>query len=234
MEPGLEGGPERAKGYRVWRDRSGGVEVRFVGKGPPGAHREVLEALEPRPPEAAWVHQIHSARVVTVAAGVSGPQGRGDALISGAHDLALAVVTADCVPVVLAGRRTIAAIHAGWRGIAADVVGETLARLGERPTEVVAWIGPAIGPCCYEVGAEVAEEVASASDPGVVLARARQRPHLDLAGAVTHQLRRRGVEAVRTVVACTRCDSGSLWSYRRDGKGAGRNLAFIWRAASRP
>jgi YfiH family protein len=137
-------------------------------------------------------------------------------------------VTADCVPVLLGGGSRIAAVHAGWRGIAAGIVGAALTRLGVPGRELIAWLGPAIGACCYEVGDEVAREVAAASGSAVVADGPRGRPHLDLAAAVAAQLRRGGVEQLRTVDRCTRCDDGRLWSYRREGPEAGRNVAFVW------
>ncbi|HEX2164551.1 MAG TPA: laccase domain-containing protein, partial [Thermoanaerobaculia bacterium] len=100
------------------------------------------------------------------------------------------------------------------------------------PAGWTAWIGPALGPCCYEVGEEVAEAVAAASDPAVVSRPAAgARPRLDLAAAARRQLAALGVEDVRTVAACTRCEADLLWSYRRDGRRAGRNHAFIWKRA---
>lgn len=218
-------GPLRQGGHWVWRDVWQGTEVLFAGRGPDRGEdrQQVLQRISPGAPAVAWAKQIHSARVLPAVAGACG---EGDALV-GEAGLALSVVTADCVPVLLAGPGGLAAIHAGWRGIVGGVVAATLAALeGEGWT---AWIGPSIGPCCYEVGEEVAAQVAAAGGPEVVLPGPGDRPHLDLTAAVRRQLEDAGVGAVRAVVHCTRCDAGRLWSYRREGKGAGRNLAFIWR-----
>ena len=143
------------------------------------------------------------------------------------NDLALVIVTADCVPVLLAAPGVVAAVHAGWRGIVAGVVPAALEFLGPDPKKVRAWIGPAIGECCYEVGEDVAAEVAGASAPKVVLSGS-PRPHLNLQAAVLHQLSVAGVEKVETVARCTRCHADELWSYRREGAGAGRNHSLIW------
>jgi YfiH family protein len=215
-------------GYRVWRDARDGIEVRFVGRGPAGERDAVLCALEPNAPPVAWLKQIHSSTALPAAAGACG---EGDGLFTEASGLALAVVTADCVPVLLAASSgRIAAAHAGWRGIAGGVLAATLKAAAGGPEERwTAWIGPAIGACCYEVGEEVAEQVVAASAPEVARVGAAGKPHLDLARAVRIQLERLGVREVIEVPACTRCDSESLWSYRRDGRGAGRNLAYIWR-----
>jgi len=234
-------GPELRTGHAVWSGSFDGLEVRFVGRGPEASRRAergaVLAAVEPMapiPPPVAWARQVHSADVLPA---VAGECGAGDALWSahpsGGHGLALSIATADCVPVLLAGPEGLAAVHAGWRGLAAGIIPRTLATLaralGAEPARWSAWIGPAIGPCCYEVGDDVAREVAAASAPEVVVPGRAERPHLDLAAAADAQLRAAGLGAVLRVDACTRCDEGSLWSYRREGKGAGRNLAFVWR-----
>jgi hypothetical protein len=170
---------------------------------------------------------VHGCAVVEARPGHSGS---GDALISGRGDLALVVVTADCVPVLLGAGERIAAVHAGWRGIVAGVVPAAVARLAAGPAAVTAWVGPAIGVCCYEVGEEVAEQVAAAAGgDGCVHRAASARPHLDLRSAVEAQLAAAGVAEVRHLDLCTRCHPEWLWSYRREGPRAGRNLAAIAR-----
>lgn len=212
-----------------WRGAGGGARVSFSGCLAEAADRhEVFHRLTGAPDGVAWVHQVHGAQVVD--AGAAGACGEGDALVARTRGLALAIVTADCVPVLLAGPRGIAAAHAGWRGIVAGVVGAALAELGGSPAECVAWIGPAIGPCCYETGPEVAAQIAAASHDAAVSPGPVGRPHVDLRLAVRHQLATAGVERVEVVDLCTRCAAGLLHSYRRDGRGAGRNHSFIWLA----
>ncbi len=207
-------------------DRHGAVEVRFVGSGPEAPRQEVLAAAGGGGLELAWCRQVHSDRAIVAAAGECG---EADALITARVGLALSVATADCVPVVIAGGDHLAAVHAGWRGIAASIVPKTLARLGGAGP-LIAWLGPAIGACCYEVGQEVADAVAAASGPEAVAAgkAPRSKPHLDLHRALAYQLERCGVTELRRVEACTRCHPEQLSSYRRDGERAGRNLAFAW------
>ena len=220
--------PERSGGHPVWRDRHGDVEVRFVGRGEGGERDAILARVEPSPPPVAALRQMHSAHAVAV--DVPGFHGEGDALSTTRDDLALSVITADCVPVLVAGDRHLAAIHAGWRGIVGGVVAAGLAALD--PDELAgarAWIGPTIGACCYEVGEDVAAQVAAAGGDDVVSPGPRGRPHLDLRRAVAAQLRRAGVGAIAEVGPCTRCETDLLWSYRRDGKLAGRNIAYLWR-----
>lgn len=106
----------------------------------------------------ATISQVHGADVVIAAE--PGPHGAADAIITESIGLPIAIATADCLPIAIEGSRTIAVVHAGWRGIAAGVIGATLERmaeLGDRAERAV--IGPAIGPCCYEVGDEVVEAV---------------------------------------------------------------------------
>jgi YfiH family protein len=214
----------------LWRGGLPGVAVAFAGRGPGGSRTEALTRIAGRELPVAWAKQVHSARVLT--ADRAGECGEGDALVTPrGSGLALAVVTADCVPVLVAGPRGLAAIHAGWRGIVAGVVGEAMVAMTALPGPWVAWIGPAIGPCCYVTGADVAAQVAAASSPRVVLPGPAGRPHLDLAAAVRLQLAAAGVRRLHTVPGCTRCDAARLHSYRRDGKGAGRNHAFIWQTA---
>ena len=124
-------------------------------------------------------------------------------------------------------------MHAGWRGIAGGIVPRTLAAL-ELPEQARAWIGPAIGACCYEVGDEVAAAVAEASTEEAVVPGRGARPHLDLQAAVERQLTDCGIGAVSRLEVCTRCHPDLLWSYRREGARAGRNISFLWRRPAAP
>lgn len=218
----------RSEPYPQWCDQRGTVQVRFVGRGPGGERAQVFSNLEPTLDlPIAWAKQVHSDRVLPAR---SGRCGEGDALITDQPGLVLSVVVADCVPVLLAGERELAAVHAGWRGLAAGVIGRTLESLAAPAAALTAWIGPAIGPCCYEVSDEVAAAVVAASTPAARRTCTGQRPHLDLVAAAREQLTHRGVTDVRAVDVCTRCHADQLWSYRREGPGGGRNHGFVWRA----
>lgn len=153
-----------------------------------------------------------------------------DGLVAGERGVAVSVRTADCLPVLLADPTTgrVAALHAGWRGVVRGIVPAGVAALGPAPG-VLAAVGPGIGPCCFEVGPDVAETIA-ASAPGaavVVAGRDGARPRVDLRAAVRAQLRAAGVERVDDVAACTMCDAERFFSFRRDGKRSGRMLAAI-------
>ncbi len=219
-----------------WRAERGGVRLLFVGSGPTPERVEREEMFARVAPDAAgagtavaWAKQIHSDRALVASPGCAG---EGDALIAPRDaGLALTLSTADCVPVLLAGPTHLGAAHAGWRGLANGVLAATIARIPDPPETINAWIGPSIGPCCYEVSPEVANEVARGSGAGnVAIARLGPlgKPHLDLFAAAERQLRALGVRRISTLRHCTRCDAENLHSYRREGKGAGRNLSFVY------
>jgi len=144
------------------------------------------------------------------------------------------VQVADCLPVLFAARDAlaVAAAHAGWRGLAAGVLEATVARLGTDPAQLIAWLGPAIGPQHFEVGAEVraaflAQDAAAAD---AFAANARGRWQCDLAALARQRLGRAGVRQVCGGARCTYAHPAPLFSYRRDGQ-CGRMAALVWIAA---
>ncbi|MEN6601750.1 MAG: peptidoglycan editing factor PgeF [Bryobacteraceae bacterium] len=179
----------------------------------------------------AALHQIHS-DIVVKAEGNRGRLGAGDALITDVAGLMVGVRTADCVPILLADplRHAVAAVHAGWRGtvarIAARAVEAMACEFGTRPSDLVAAIGPAIGPCCYEVGPDVANKFA-----GLVpeLADCHGPAHLDLPEINRMILASAGVPEAQIHAArlCTRCRAEDFYSFRREGERAGRMLTAI-------
>lgn len=212
------------QGIPAWTAGVGPWRALFLGRGAPERDGEWSESLVPGAVDRAWLRQVHSAGVVEAR---PGPCGAGDALVVRRGGLAAVIATADCVPVLVAGPTAAAAVHAGWRGVAQNVVAAALDLLG--PLEgATAWVGPAIGACCYEVADEVADAVVGASSPAARRSRPGRRPHLDLSAAVAAQLSRAGVGAIVRIDCCTRCHPDRLWSHRRDGESAGRNLALIW------
>lgn len=224
--------PQLRAGYWTWSFQGSDCQILFVGRGPQRQRTQAFEDLVDDPGlRLSWPHQIHSATVLE--ADHPGLCGQADAMTTRERGVVLSVATADCVPIVVESRRHLATIHAGWRGLANHIIQHTLDDLTENPGLARAWIGPAIGPCCYEVGRDVAGKVVAASDPNV-LTEKEPRPHLDLVGAARFQLMRAGVEQVHTVSVCTRCSPEWLWSYRRDRDGAGRNWSFAWRSADHP
>ncbi len=233
--PTIEG-PFRKDDTTFWRAASGDVQFLFVGRGPTPERPEREEVFARVAPEAAaagtavaWAKQIHSDRALAASPGCAG---EGDALIAPRDaGLALTIATADCVPVLLAGPTHLAAVHAGWRGLANGALAATVGRLPDPPETLSAWIGPSIGPCCYEVSPEVAEQVVRGSGEGQVAIARRGpsgKPHLDLFAAAERQLRSLGIRDISVLRNCTRCDEENLHSYRREGKGGGRNLSFVY------
>jgi YfiH family protein len=176
------------------------------------------------------VHGVAAARVGAGRAG-AGFRSRGsaipraDALIASHRGRPVAVLAADCVPVVLAWDGRVAVVHAGWRGMAGGIVGRVVERVGEPPP--AAAIGPAIGPCHYEVGEDVAAAVAGGSPAGARVERRGERTFLDLAGTVEGVLRLAGVTEVDRAGECTACHADRFFSHRRDGT-TGRQAAVAW------
>ena len=174
-------------------------------------------------PQLATLLQIHSADCV-VAAGRTGRLGEGDALLENTPGAVVAVRTADCIPILLADerKRAVAAVHAGWRGTAAEIVRRAVeamhARFGSSPGDLLAAIGPGIGGCCYEVGPEVAAQFGE-----------QGRTHIDLAAINRRQLLDSGVTASRILASnlCTMCRADEFHSFRRDREAAGRMYSFI-------
>ncbi len=183
------------------------------------------------------LRQVHGTTVV--AAPWEGTP-EADAALATAPGLLLGIATADCLPVLLVDptRRAVAAAHAGWRGTAGGIAGravEALRAAGSRPDDLLAALGPVIGPCCYEVGEEVRTAFGPAGErffrPGP-----RGRPHLDVRAANARQLEDAGVPPARIhlVEDCTSCRSELYYSYRRDGAGTGRMISFVGFRAGGP
>ena len=178
--------------------------------------------------------QVHSGIVVDVDDTSGASQAiSGDAVVTCLRGVALAVQTADCVPILIADTkaRAAAAIHAGWRGTAARIVQNAVTRIVDKfrldLESVHVVIGPHIGVCCYEVGEDVARAM---RDPAAVETRADwPKPHLNLAAANFRQLLETGISEaqIETSSLCTKCREDLFHSYRRDGKRMGHMLSVI-------
>jgi polyphenol oxidase len=237
------------------------------------AWAEVSDAMEVEPASLLRLQQVHGATVAVSREGElqglttdGNPAARpeADIVISSAPAVALAIQAADCVPLLIADRRTgaVAAAHAGWRGLAARVpivAVQALEReLGSRPADLLAAAGPSIGACCYEVGEEVRERfegegfgeerltrwfgrqprptARNPSMPGLSPAPRGGHWYFDLWMATREQLESAAVPADQIFLAetCTASHHETLCSYRRDGAGAGRMAASIRRVPRRP
>jgi YfiH family protein len=193
------------------------------------ANREHLRQAMRLPATPSWLQQVHGSQVVD-AAGVTTPVAA-DAAYALEPGVICAVLTADCLPVLLCDRggRAVAAAHAGWRGLAAGVIERTIAALPVPGSALLAWLGPAIGAEAYVVGEEVRETFVM-HDPA---AEAAFRPaadggwHADLYRLARQRLRSQGVTAVHGGGFCTYQDAVRFYSYRRDGV-TGRMASLIW------
>ena len=173
--------------------------------------RRLCAEIGADPDRLALNRQIHSALVHRGQPGARGEPG--DGLWTEEPDLPLLALTADCLPIALArvgGERPgVAVLHVGWRGLLAGIVAEGANALGG---PLQAAIGPAIGPCCYEVGADVAEPFAAAFGQDVIHGR-----NLDLWSAAERALRAAGVHEVERIDTCTHCNPELFFSHRRTG-----------------
>ena len=190
------------------------------------------------PPGLLRPRQVHGARVVTADECRGAPPPEADAVICFEARVPVGVVTADCVPVLIASERgdAVAAVHAGWRGLAAGVVAQSVDALRQNgcASRLVAAIGPHIGSCCYEVDGPVLDALTRTFGASAIDAASRpvRAGHalLDLGALTAGALRQAGLlgEDVGTLRGCcTRCDPRRFHSYRRDGALAGRLSHFV-------
>lgn len=185
-----------------------------------------------------WVtmRQVHGTEVHVVRKPTESRSESCDALVTCVPGVALCVTTADCVPILLSDSTgsVVAAVHAGWRGSVANVVGRVVERMAEEfsllPAEVYAVLGPAIRPCCYVVGPEVAAAVDRLGLGAAILRGKRGgEVRLDLHMLNRELLHRADLRPERVVAIelCTACQSQDFFSHRRSGFPAGRQLSWV-------
>ncbi len=197
--------------------------------------QRLIEAL-PAPMHLQWLEQVHGNQVVDAQA--DEVTRLGDAVYVDQPGLGGVVMTADCLPVFFASQsaQRVALAHAGWRGLAAGVLEQTLARFPDAPADVSVYLGPAIGPCHFEVGAEVRQSfidsaatqaLASAIDKQAFRPSTEQGKYLaDIYLLASLKLRAAGVKHIEGGTLCTYCDRDRFYSYRRDGQ-TGRFVSVI-------
>lgn len=190
-------------------------------------NRARLDRLLPQPPR--WLQQVHGSTVVDADQLRDVPQA--DASVARCAGTVCAIMVADCLPILLADRAgsCVGAAHAGWRGLAGGVLANTIERMPAKPGELMAWIGPGIGPTAFEVGADVLEAFCAATTenreafkplkPGKWLC--------DLPLLARHALQRAGITSIHGGDLCTYRDPERFYSYRRD-RITGRMAALIW------
>lgn len=181
--------------------------------------------------EPLWLEQVHGIEVFHCQGPAPFPPPRADAAVTRLTGQALTVMTADCLPVLLCDQAgtVVATAHAGWRGLCDGVLEQTVQAMGVPGAQLLAWLGPAIGPSAFEVGDEV-RAAFMAQDPAAVTAF---RPHVpgkwwaDLPLLARQRLARVGVAQVYGGDLCTHSDARRFYSYRRDGQ-TGRMAGLIW------
>ncbi|MCG5510838.1 peptidoglycan editing factor PgeF [Ectothiorhodospira lacustris] len=192
-------------------------------------NRRLLRQRLGLPREPCWLHQVHGIRVVETSC--CGDQPAADAVVAFAPGPPCVVMTADCLPVLFcdhAGTR-VGAAHAGWRGLAGGVLEATVEALGCPPGELMAWLGPCIGPGAFEVGDEVRAAFLQ-QDPGAHDAFAPSstgRWLADLRMLARRRLSACGLRSIQAETACTFSDARRFYSFRRDGE-TGRMATLIW------
>lgn len=232
--------PAPASVRAVFTLRSGGVSTGpfeslnlgiHVGDDPAAVaenRRRVREDLK-LPTEPTWLTQVHGCRVLELDHDAATEPADGSVARSPRH--VCAVQVADCLPVLFSTRTgsAVAAAHAGWRGLAAGVLEATVRALGAAPGQLLAWLGPAIGPEHFEVGEEVRAQLI-AHDPEAAEAfrpNPRGRWQCDLYALARRRLRAAGVTSIHGGGWCTHAEPARFFSYRRDGQ-CGRMAALIW------
>jgi polyphenol oxidase len=188
------------------------------------------------PAEPMWLRQVHGTTVAE-ADGMDGSP-EADAAVARRPGTVCAVLTADCLPLLLCDEEgtVVAAVHAGWRGLSSGVIEQAVRVMERPPAALLAYLGPAIGPAAYEVGAEVREAFTAAGrgdDPQAEAAFAPGKPgkfHADLYALARQRLARSGVARVYGGAYCTYTERERFYSYRRDGA-TGRMASLIWMEA---
>ncbi|MEX0903675.1 MAG: peptidoglycan editing factor PgeF [Pseudohongiellaceae bacterium] len=182
-----------------------------------------------------WLHQVHGKEVITAQHGAA--RVTADGAVTGERGLACAVLTADCLPVLFADTNgtAVGIAHAGWRGLAAGILENLVAQIPVPASQLLAWLGPAIGPCHFEIGPEVqhvllqslSEPYRSRSLDGFRPGVRGDRLFADLYRLARIRLESAGVHAIYGGSLCTYCDNQRFYSYRRDGT-AGRMVSLIY------
>ncbi len=194
-----------------------------------GKNRALLRSYFELPSEPVWLQQVHGKRCIEAVSNVA------DTLADGCwtrtRGCVCAVLTADCLPVLLCDRSgtRVAAAHAGWRGLNAGVISNAVKTLQSDPADLMAWLGPAIGPLAFEVGLDVMQAFTSKNHNNASAFRQVDDSHwlCDIYRLAKIELGTLGVTAIYGGDACSHSDERRFYSYRRDGN-TGRMASVIW------
>ena len=196
------------------------------------ANRDLLARSFALPSAPRWLHQVHGNRSLRLTEEVLAGEPEADAAFTTQPGIVLAVLSADCLPILICAEdgAEIAAIHAGWRGLAAGVIESCITRLLTPRERLRAWLGPAIGPDSYEVGAEVRAAFVDADSAAVEAFSASRSGHwlCNLYTLARRRLATLGIEQISGGGFDTLSDT-RWYSYRRDGAQSGRQATLIWR-----
>lgn len=195
------------------------------------ANREQLGTQFRLPNPPCWLQQVHSTKVILAETYAQPPIA--DAVYTHEPGAVCAVLTADCLPLLLCDQQgtQVAAVHAGWRGLAGGIIASTLAQFKAPRTAILAWLGPAIGPAAYEVGKEVKaafEALEPQSESAFKPAARPEHWYADLYELARLQLKKSGVNQIFGGKHCTFTEKELFYSYRRDGNASGRMASLIW------
>jgi YfiH family protein len=194
-------------------------------------NRRRLRRLAGLPHEPQWLTQVHGCDITEITESPPAGGCEADAAYTNRPGCICAVLTADCLPVLFVDMRgrEVAAAHAGWRGLAGGVLEQTVGRFAAAPQTLLAWLGPAIGPASFEVGAEVREEFLkwSSDCETAFVQHEKGRWLADIYQLARLRLRKTGITAIYGGDYCTYRDAERFYSYRRDGE-TGRVATLIW------
>jgi purine-nucleoside/S-methyl-5'-thioadenosine phosphorylase / adenosine deaminase len=228
-------------GVRAWvTERGGGVSLgpyaslnvaTHVGDAPGhvAKNRALVQKALQLPAVPTWLEQVHGSRVLDID---REPVATADGAVTARAGVVCAVMTADCLPVIFCNEATgrVGVAHAGWRGLLAGVLPAAVRAIAGKPVDVIAWLGPAIGPEAFEVGDEVRAAYLRASRASAAhfVANTRGRWQADLYGLARDSLAAAGVERVLGGGFCTYRESARFFSHRREAP-CGRIATLIWR-----
>ena len=195
-------------------------------------YQRLQSAILPTPRDRYFVHQIHGGIVANADSPTFENGQQADALLTTDNKKILAIRTADCVPILLSdvSGKTLASVHAGWRGVIANVIPNTISQMRSKPQHLLAAIGPCIGFDAFEVGPEVLDHFATAFGNDAPIRRDKNgKGHVDLRQACRLQLLRAGIpeSQIDQTDRCTFRDANEFFSHRRDNGITGRMAALI-------
>ena len=232
-------GPENIKACTTLRH--GGVSEGVYRSLNVGAHvGDVLEAVAENrarlrsflhlPKEPVWMTQVHGTRVIDAAA--ANINDEADGAVTHVPSVVCAVMTADCLPLFLCDQHgtRVGVLHVGWRGLAAGIVEQGVKSMGIAPAQLLAWLGPAIGPGQFEIGDEVRDQLGGVNDERAHAFKLSDKSGhwlADLYELTRLRLHALGVKAISQSTACTKSDADNFFSHRRDSV-CGRMASLIW------